>query len=62
MTAFRPPTDARSTERVIRCAPRWAWAVIDRVLTDLLQRKQPSAGEIAVTRVSICDGCDETED
>ena len=58
---FQPPTDACSAERVTRCAPRWAWAVIDRVLTDLLQRKQPSAGEIAVTRASMCDGCDEED-
>ena len=31
---FKPPTDARSIERLTRTAPRWAWVVIDNLLMD----------------------------
>ena len=59
MTDFKPPADARSAERVIRCAPRWAWEVIDDILRP--EYTWPGGGAEAA-REAMCDGCDELDE
>ena len=56
MADFQPPTDARSAERVTRCAPRWAWAVVDALLA--LHGDE----RVVAAREALCDGCDEPDE
>lgn len=56
---FEPPTDARSTERTIRCAPRWAWAVIDALLWE---EGHGTENVAEAAREVVCAGCDKVKD
>ena len=60
MTAFRPPTDAHSAERLTRCAPRWAWEIIDIHLRGGAG-SSPAGRLVQAVREAMCDGCDEED-
>lgn len=62
---YEPPTDKYSTEIVSRCAPRWAWDLIDRACAcdnSFVIADDDEAGALSAASVAMIHACENPED